>query len=185
MNLKDFYKNLNREEVILAYKGRISPDLLRMVLKTTETSLNLAGATVPVRKKVYHILVELVQNLIKHLEPDPESEKNMALLVIFREYDHYIISTGNFIRKHKMVEFKQRIDSVNQMSYDELRDFYRSVMDGVTLSQKGGAGLGLIDIVRKSGEKLQYEIDSHDPNHDFVTLMIRVQDLQTVLHSEI
>ena len=42
------------------------------------------------------------------------------------------------------------------------------------MSVKGGGGLGLIDIARKSGEKLQYNIREINESFSFFTLTVKI-----------
>ena len=42
------------------------------------------------------------------------------------------------------------------------------------MSKKGGGGLGLIDIARRSGEKLQYKIREIDKDYSFFTLTVKI-----------
>jgi len=48
------------------------------------------------------------------------------------------------------------IDKVNELDSSMLKDFYMKQMHEGRLSDKGGAGLGFIDIRRKTGNKLEY-----------------------------
>jgi hypothetical protein len=41
-------------------------------------------------------------------------------------------------------------------------------------SDTGGAGLGLIDMARKSGEKIDYSFDNIDEIHCFYSLQIKI-----------
>ena len=49
-----------------------------------------------------------------------------------------------------------KIDKINSMSRDELKDMYKFILNHQKLSAKGGGGLGLVDIARKTGNKLEY-----------------------------
>ena len=42
------------------------------------------------------------------------------------------------------------------------------------MSAKGGGGLGMIDIARKSGKKLDYKFDPVDDQFSFFSLNIKV-----------
>jgi len=174
MNSQEYFRKLNQEQVILAFKGRIVPEVLRTILRTTENNLSGTGEAVPVRKKVFNILVELVQNLIKHVDVDAQGEKASSTLMVIRDNGSYLISTGNFILKSTSNQIIERINSLNKMTKDEIRQYYMDNIEKNELSDKGGAGLGLIDIVRKSGEKLDYIIEPVDNQLDYLILQIRV-----------
>jgi hypothetical protein len=174
MNSQEYFRKLHQEDVILAYKGRIAPEILRSVLRTTESNLSATGEKVPTRKKIFNILVELVQNLMKHVDMDAEGERSNSTLMVIKENSDYIISTGNFIYKSSSNNIVNKIEELNKMSKEEIRHYFMENMEKNELSNKGGAGLGLIDIVRKSGEKLEYFIESIDAHTDYLILQIRV-----------
>lgn len=66
------------------------------------------------------------------------------------------VSTGNFVSKAKMKSLGQRIDRLNAMDADEIKQLYRDTINNRDFSEKGGAGIGMIDMRRKTGNKLQY-----------------------------
>jgi hypothetical protein len=48
------------------------------------------------------------------------------------------------------------------------------------MSLKGGGGLGMIDIARKTGEKLEYDFLEIDNKVSFFTLIIKVTQTQLI-----
>ena len=52
---------------------------------------------------------------------------------------------------------KDKIDKINSLSQDELKDMYKFILNHQKLTAKGGGGLGLVDIARKTGNKLDYK----------------------------
>ncbi len=48
------------------------------------------------------------------------------------------------------------------------------MLRGATISDKGGAGLGLIDMAMKSGSQLKYKFDKHITDKHFFTLRVDV-----------
>jgi hypothetical protein len=52
---------------------------------------------------------------------------------------------------------------------------YKFILNHQRLSAKGGGGLGLVDIARKSGNKLEYQFDQYNDNYFFYSLTISVQ----------
>lgn len=174
MNSQEYFLKLNEHQVISAFKGKIGPEVLRSILRSTESSLVDVKESVPIRKKIFNILVELVQNLIKHVDAEAKGEKALSTLMVTRDADGYLISTGNHIQKAMSEFVQERVKMLNTMSKDELRQFYMDNMEKNEITEKGGAGLGLIDIVRKAGGKLDCFIEPVNEHLDFLVLQIRV-----------
>jgi hypothetical protein len=176
-NLQESYKKLNEGDVLLAYKGSITTELITNVLEVIESKLDDINAASTVKKKVYNVLVESLQNLFHHIDDIPESIKNefdsrFGVLVISKEANIYRISTGNFIRAGKGKQLKDKIDKINSLSREELKDMYKFVLNHQKISAKGGGGLGLIDIAKKTGNKMEYAF--HNYNHEYYFFNLNV-----------
>jgi hypothetical protein len=123
--------------------------------------------------------VESLQNLFHHIETNHEGiqeelDPKFGVLVIEREGEFYKVTTGNFVNTKRIKFLKEKIDKINSLTKDELKDMYKFILNHQKLSAKGGGGLGLVDIARKSGNKLEYEFYIYDDNYSFFNLTIRV-----------
>lgn len=178
VDIYDFYKQMEKHDVMLSFKGQITSELLSSVLQIMENKMEILEEPPKIKKKVYNILVECLQNLYHHLGEDDHQDsklKNLsAIFTIGKEEGQYSIHTGNFILNDKVDLLKSRIDKVNGMERDELKLYYQEVLNNGEMSDKGGGGLGIIDIARKSREKINYEFKKVDENNSFFSLNIKV-----------
>jgi hypothetical protein len=94
--------------------------------------------------------------------------------MIGKTYEGYSIITGNYILNENVSGLKKRIDEINALTKEEFKEYYKQVLDNGEMSLKGGGGLGIIDIARKSGEKLEYEFLSLPNNVSFFILKIKI-----------
>jgi hypothetical protein len=69
---------------------------------------------------------------------------------------------------------KERIDKINSLEPDALKDFYKEVLNNGIMSDKGGGGLGMIDIARKSAHKLEYDFKKLDDKFTFYSLLVKI-----------
>ena len=118
-----------------------------------------------------------MQNLYHHLDDDDFKTKineKSALFMIRKEEGEYSIMTGNFISRGNVEIMKGRLDTINEMDKDELKVYYKEVLNNGEVSAKGGGGLGMIDIARKSGKKLEYNFAPIDDDYSFFSLNIKV-----------
>jgi len=179
-NIYELYQTMERDNTMLSFKGVVTSDLLTSVLQIMESKLDHVEKSPKTKKKVYNVLVECLQNLYHHNEEIGQSEgldflfSKSALLMISKNSDLYEVKTGNYIAKHKSIELKQKLDDINALDKDGLRDLYKSVLNDGELSVKGTAGLGMIDIARKSGNKLEYDFMPVDDNYDFFCLNVKI-----------
>ena len=177
-DINEYYSKLNSGDVLLAYKGSITSELISNVLEVVEAKLEDLSEGSKVRKKVYNVLVESLQNLFHHVEDMPDDIKDkldqkFGILVISRvENNTYKISTGNFVHSGRIKLLKDKIDKINSLSMEELKDMYKFILNHQKLSAKGGGGLGLVDIARKTGSKLDYSFENF--NNDFYFFNLEV-----------
>jgi hypothetical protein len=179
-NVNDFYLKLNDKDVLIAYKGNITSDVINNVLESMENKLTVSSEEGKIRKKLYNVLVESLQNLYHHVENVPAAvtsgidENKFGMLLISKTDKGYKITTGNFIHSNKIKPLKDKIDKINSLSQDELKDMYKFILNHQKLTAKGGGGLGLVDIARKTGNKLDYSFQNASSDYYFFNLDIYV-----------
>ncbi|MEN8228616.1 MAG: SiaB family protein kinase [Bacteroidota bacterium] len=178
-DVNEYYSNLNSGDVLMSFKGNISSELISNVLEVVESKMDEHNESSKIRKKVYNVLVESLQNLYHHIEelPDEMTKEygdKFGILVISRGGERYKISTGNFISQEKVDVLRNKIDKINSMGREELKDMYKFILNHQRLSDKGGGGLGLVDIARKTGNKLDYTFDKFDDIYYFFNLDVYI-----------
>lgn len=178
-DVNEYYSKLNGGDVLMAYKGNISSEVISNILEVVESKMDEINESSKIRKKVYNVLVESLQNLYHHIEvlPDDmheEYKQKFGIFVVSREAEKYKISTGNFITHDKVDVLRNKIDKINSMGKEELKDMYKFILNHQRLSEKGGGGLGLVDIARKTGNKLDYTFEKYDDTYYFYNLDVYI-----------
>jgi len=181
INLQTWYEQMQVGNVILAYKGSISSDLISNSLNQIEEKLDSDNESLKVKRRIYNVLVEVLQNLYHHLEIPPgfnDGSQNTDKygLFVFSKLNNttFKISTGNFVKTKDYQMLKDRLDQINYLTQDELKDLYKLVLNNDEFSSKGGGGLGFIDIARKTGNKYEYKFVDYDNKYYFFCLDITV-----------
>ena len=178
-DIDEQFSKMNDGEVLLAYKGSITAQLITNVLGVVETKLDHVIDKSITKKKIYNVLVESLQNLYHHVDDLP-SEFNSGLdihfgiFVVSKIDDQYQIRTGNFIKTEKIKSLQERLDKIKSLSRDELKELYKFVLNNQKFSDKGGGGLGLIDIARRTEGNVDYEFNDYNTNYSFFTLNIKI-----------
>lgn len=175
----EMFLDMENKNIILSFKGEITSDIISNVLNVAENKFENISEKVAVRKKIFNILIEGLQNLYHHTEDFPidsqqKYNSKSALLLVWYENNTYSILTGNYIENKKIPPLKNHIDKINSLSKEELRSFYRKTLSEKDISKKGGAGLGLIDIARKSHEKINYEFKTVNDKISFFSITVKV-----------
>jgi len=63
---------------------------------------------------------------------------------------------------------------INTMDKEGLKEYYQNSLESSVVSSKGTAGLGMIDIARKSGNKLDFEFLNIDNERSFFCLNVKI-----------
>lgn len=179
VDIYDFYNKMEKSDIMLSFKGNITSELLTSILQIVESKMETLDEPPKIRKKVYNILVECLQNLYHHIDDLPDEEKesrinSTAIFMIGKKSSEYSIVTGNYITNDNVTSMKSRLEKINAMDKEELKAYYKEVLSNGEMSEKGGGGLGMIDIARKSGKKLEFEFLPVDNKHSFFSLNIKV-----------
>ncbi len=175
----DMYDSMERKNIMLSFKGDISTDLLTSILQIVENKLDRFGETPKVKKRMFNILVECLQNLYHHIDSPPKSahgnDQPSVIVMIAKNVTGYSVITGNFMLNDNADFLKQKLEEINAMSNEDIKELYKSVLADGKLSEKGGGGLGMIDIARKSGEKLDYGFIPFGDSRSFFSLNVKVK----------
>lgn len=178
-NIDHFYTQMNSGEIILAYKGSISSELITNVLEVVDAKLEDLIVKKSIKKKLYNVLVESLQNLYHHIDDLPDAsdgkfDVHFGIFVVAKEEDHYKVSTGNFIRQEKVKPLKQRLERIKSLSKDELKELYKNILNHQDFTQKGGVGLGLIDMAKRTDGRIDYNFREYNQDYSFFNLDIYV-----------
>ena len=176
----EIYKQLEEKNVLLSFKGMITSELLTTILQIMESKMDHMDEKPKVKRKVFNILVECLQNLYHHIDQEDvvhvPTEDKSALLMIAKGNGEYTITTGNYMKASDKDVLQAKLDLVNGMDKDELKAYYKKVLNEGSLSSKGTAGLGMIDIARKSGEKLVYNFTPINEITTFFSLAVKIAE---------
>ena len=104
-DLYNIYLNMEKENIILSFKGDITKDLLSSVYQIVEARMAIDNEEPKRKKKFYHVLVECLQNMYHHMESlqavsasNPGEHLGSGIFTIGKEEENtYRINTGNFI----------------------------------------------------------------------------------------
>lgn len=171
-----FIENIISNEIVakgfpLIYKGEMNHEITKLFTSMAETKISKSDKDKSLRMKVFHVMVECLQNISKHSDDfdDEESKIGNGMFIVGEKEASYYVLTGNLIKNENIDTLKKHIDKLNNMKKEELDALHKKQMREGVLTSRGGAGLGLIDIVRKTGQQLRYDfIKLNEATHYFV-----------------
>lgn len=175
-----YYEYMEQHNILLLFKGAMNAELISSILQITEHKLEKYNEQPKIKKKLFNILVECLQNVYLHLDKTKQlniaSEDDSAILIIGKLDDGYKIITGNYIENQNALKLSNNLDYLMELDDEDLKEKYREVLSDQGFSEKGGAGLGLIDIIRKSGRKVDYNVKEIDETFSFFSMQVKIQN---------
>jgi hypothetical protein len=180
-SIENYLSDQTNGDIILYYKGNVDSDVINHVLDTVEDKMVKVNEQSKLRKKIYNVLVESLQNLYHHVDRVPEdfedqTSEKFGLLVVKKVDGGYKIITGNFVNAENIEKLEEKIKRINRSSHEEIKELYKFILNHQRISAKGGGGLGLVDIARKTGNKLEYSFKKYNEKYSFFYLDIFVNE---------
>ena len=172
----DLFEDMQRNNLNYIYRGVFTQSITDNILLLTEACMHNVGEDSKIRKRIFTILVEGLQNVTRHQEIDgEEAAPNQAGIFIIQNHNgKYYITTGNPILKANIPTLIKQLEKINSLDPEELKLFYKEVLNDNKISNKGGAGLGLIEMARKSGNKLDFDFSDINSNYSYFYMGTKV-----------
>ena len=168
------YSMPNIEDTILVFKGSLSQDVLVGMGEILLDNLSKKLAKTNT-KRMFSVFVELTQNIQRYSSKKiAVDDKKIGFGIICVEdlKDKYIIVSGNLVNSENVKHLTEQLDYLNNLSMDDLKKLRKTRLRSERLKGSMGAGIGFIDIIRKSGFPIRYEIMQVDETHSFVSFYI-------------
>ncbi len=172
----NIFESMISNNMNYVYRGLLTPKVTDSILLFAESFLTINSLKKGVRKKVYHVMVEGLQNINKHQSSTHSelSTQDSIIFILKGEDNNFFVTTGNLIDKSDTSSIVNKIEYVNKLDKVTLREYYKKVLIEGSISDKGGAGLGFIDIAIKTGNKLSFAFEDVDKTHSYFYLGAKV-----------
>lgn len=154
-----FFNKLEKDQFSLIYIGEFDDQMTATLMRINETGIEEPKAF---RKTISFLLAECFQNIIRHADK-PEiinRTNNKPKMISLRNIGNvFYIASSNLIHNMKKEGLLLKLKSINTLTQAELKTTYMEALDHNEISDKGGAGLGLIEMARRSGFPIEFDFD--------------------------
>lgn len=174
----DLHRTMVAQKLILVYEGDFTQETTKSILAMAERNLDSSGEESGIKRKVFNVMVEALQNIVKHSSEQGLKAGSLvsqsAIFMISKDDARYCVMTGNPIMKTSVARLKENLELLNSKDKEGLKEMYKEIIKNTQISDKGGAGLGFVDMARKSGEKLEFMFAEVNPDYDFFCLKVNI-----------
>lgn len=168
----DFSEN----EIMICFNGPFSRSIIEELGHAIKRYMEAEPAQKSAMTDVFSIFVEQTQNIRNYAagksSGDTESPFwGSAIVVIAKDAGHYLVTSGNVVENTDLPGLIGQLDSLRGLDKAALKALYKEQLrrprqEGVDT----GAGLGLIDMARKSSGPLTCAVQPIDQRTSFFSL---------------
>lgn len=179
-DLYNLYNNIKKEKIIFCYSGPISQSTIEGIGSTLRLDLELEETDMNSSQKMFSVFIEQMQNVLNYSEDkivndkDLEKELRIGILVIGQEEDNFYVYCGNKIYNDDIEKIQSRIDEISGLTKEELKEVYKKRRRSEVEDSGKGAGLGLIEMARKSGQPIEYSFKNFDEKFSFFSIKVLI-----------
>jgi len=180
-DLYSFYKEIQSDKILFCYSGPISHSTIEGIGHTLRLDLELGEVDFSTSQSVFSTFIEQMQNILNYsadiITKDSEIEKELrsGVLVIGHENDGFFVYCGNKMLNKDVGKLQAKIDSLTGLDKDQLKALYKEKRKQSPDEGSKGAGLGLIEMARKSGKPLEYVFTAIDGDFTFFSIRVVIE----------
>lgn len=173
LDLYALREQFNQRQILLCFNGPISRSLIEEIGNALRNYLSAEDAPPSAAMDVFSVYIEMTQN-IRHYSRDKgwSEQESSATVVVSRDpQGRYVVSAGNLVEHADGEQMLASVASLAELDKAQLKAAYKEQLRRPRDAEKvSGAGLGLIDIARKSSEPLQASLQSLPDGRSFLSL---------------
>src|SRR4030042_1843399 len=109
---------------------------MKFFTKMAEEKISLRCEDISIKRKVFHVMVEMLQNITRHSADTDELGSGNGIFVIGERRDYYYVITGNVVRSSVVRELEDVIEMLNQMDKNSLNNLHKKQIQSGELSLK-------------------------------------------------
>jgi len=179
-DLYEYYKDNKNNNIILSFKGAVSQEILVEIGQIIRNKFGVDKSL----KKIFSVFVEMSQNIMHYSSErviNPRDGKDVGVgIILFKEYENsFLLTSGNQLRNSIGQRVTSKIDKINELNKDELKELYIEQRRKPQEDESKGAGLGLIEIARKSAHKINYKITEINDESSFLVMNVKFNKEQS------
>ncbi|MGR2739031.1 biofilm regulation protein kinase SiaB [Billgrantia sp. Q4P2] len=172
MNLLSMRQSYLEQRIMLCFNGPISRSLIEEIGNALRNYLNSQQATPSDAMDVFAAYIEMTQN-IRHysMRLGYDEESASATVAVAKDAQgRYTVSAGNLVEYGDGEQLVRTIEALAVLDKQELKQAYKRQLRMPREGVSSGAGLGLLDIARKSSEPMRASLEPLPDGRGFFSL---------------
>ncbi|WP_445396640.1 biofilm regulation protein kinase SiaB [Zobellella sp. An-6] len=174
IDLLSIREQFNENQILLCFNGPISRSLIEEIGNALRNYLQAENALPAAAMDVFGVYIELTQNIRHYASRLGYSERDGAATVVVArgEDGHYLVLAGNRVELADGRALCRRIEQLAGMDKAALKAAYKSQLrQPRSADSSTGAGLGLLDVARKSFRPMTAKLVDTGDGRGFFSLL--------------
>lgn len=169
---------LNHNNVILSFAGIFSQGIIQELGEALKSGLQNESIFSKNSYNIFSVFIEQTQNIANYIRRKCKSNEQNSdficsgIVLIGKKEDKIFVCSSNLIQNSDLDALKENIEFLKGKNKDELKKIYKEKIRMHRDENSEGAGLGLIDMARRSSEPLEYFFMKKDENYHYFSLNV-------------
>lgn len=166
--IRRIHEKMAEKQFLFIFRGDITEKNSLPLITLLENEMKDDSYGITGRKRLFMFVLESLQNIAKH--GTKVSQGMMPLVSYSRIGEGYRVITANLVDGDQVENLRGRLEQVNSLDVAGIKDLYKKILMNSEFSEKGGAGLGLIEMAVKTGNRLDFDFKPADDGHSYFIL---------------
>lgn len=171
---------------ILQYKGKFTFERIGLLLNDLKNKKETYNIDPVQYKKLLTLMIEILENVLKYSDrfevfvlDHPDYQPEFELLL---DADGFILISRNPVRDKDIKEISRRINKINTSDEDQLKKYYRDTITNGIFTEKGGAGLGFIEMAKITTNRIVYSFIPIQKGFSYFELSLHINHFEDKDH---
>ena len=179
----DYYNMMKDDDIKIIFNVSFNADDIRTYADILKKHIPKDELPPNVPRYIFTVFIEQITNVLQYSERENRYSGKygkvmsapIGLFIIGENDTSYFSQTGNIIKNEYIEQVKARIDHINTLNKQELREYYKEQRrsDNKNPVSKG-AGLGLIEIAKRASAPIKYRFMPVEEDLSFFTMLVEI-----------
>ena len=171
------FQAMRRDRIAFGYSGAFHDEHTARLITLGEASVEGFEKKGVTRGKLAFVMVEAYQNIIRHraqLQHEVEHGEGRSMFLLRCQNEGQQVAAINAVRKTDVPGLHDVLKRLQGLDRNELKELFLSSLQSESNASRRGAGLGLIEMARRSGSELGYLLRGLGAEHELFVLVVKL-----------
>jgi hypothetical protein len=174
INLWSLHRQFEEANIQICFNGPLTHSIIEELGMAVRRYLENETPGTEKMMDIFSVYIEQTQNVRNYARKKQLAETpalyNTITLTIGRQGDQYVVVSGNVIDLADVSPLVAKIEQLRTLDAAGLKALYKEQRRKPLTDEASGAGLGLIDMARKTSQPLEYQVQPINDKTAFFTL---------------